>query len=310
MNSDTRSAGRSTVSAGGTRYGVRAAEILSHHVSDLAKQLPLTTSQEQAVLSGLGMTALASKGDKRIENLHRGLDNAIAGRAFSVENSVSLTPWQQALDWNTSLVINESKLADPEGRLVYDYTSLLNLWRSTSPLTLDGDGNAPQREFQTSSSPVVSVIAQKVQNFLASQDISEITLHKAMKWENDVPADAGDMSIPMSERRPDWFRAPGPDMRDDLFDEGASKTPLGAGSVLLSRYTGFTLDKEQAVQIGRWSDAGEPSRFYAVVSATFPVESVVSIPSLGFSSLSRMEVVVDRSSLSSGTFSVVFGQKV
>lgn len=299
---------RSTISPRSTRSGLRSAELLANHVTQLARSLPLTDDQKRSILRSLGMTAVASKGQERVDNLNRALDNALSSRIISVDDVVDLLPWQQALDWNTSLALKESAIADPDGRLLHDFSRLVDLWRSSSPFTIDENGSAVQRQLQTSPPGVLGAVADHVQEFLRDTGISEITLHKALKWENqNAFGDAGDN--PLSEHRPDWFRNPGPDMRDDLFDEGPSKTPIGAASILLTRFTGFTLDRHQAVQIGRWSDDGEPSRFYAVLTGTFPVEAIVSIPSFGFGTLSRMEVVVDRNKLDAGAFSVVFGKR-
>lgn len=299
---------RSTISPRSAQSGLRSAELLVNHVTELARSLPLTDDQKRSILRSLGMTAIASKGQDRIDNLNRALDNALSSRITSVDDVADLLPWQQALDWNTSLALKESTVADLDGRLLHDFSRLVDLWRSTSPFTVDENGSAVQRQLQTSPPDVLGAVTGHVQEFLHDTGITEITLHKALKWENqDTFGDASDN--PLSEHRPDWFRNPGPDMRDDLFDEGPSKTPIGAASVLLTRFTGFSLDRHQAVQIGRWSDSGEPSRFYAVLTGTFPVEAVVSIPSFGFGSLSRMEVVIDRNKLDAGAFSVVFGKR-
>lgn len=284
-----------------TKAGLSAADLLSNHIFDVVDELHLTDEQEFKILRSLGVSAPSSKGAARQRNLITSLENSLASRIVSVGESVALEPWQEALDWNTSLLIKKQP-EDHEDRLVYDYSQIIDLWRSTSPFT-QRDNEVPQYEFQTSRMAVLDVIYQHVQHFMAQRNIHEVTLHKALRWENH------NTDIPLSEDRPSWYQNPVPDRSEDGFDEEFSARKISAKSVLLSNLTGFTCDHETAVQMARWSMHGERSQYYAVLSGTFPVESIISIPTMGIGAISKMECVVDSRFIQSGAFSVMFGRR-
>lgn len=284
-----------------TKAGLAAAELLSHHIFDMVDELSLTKGQEVSILRTLGVSALAAKGEARQRNLVTSLENSLASRIVSVGESVALEPWQEAIDWNTSLRIKQQP-DDHEDRLVYDYSKTIDLWRSTSPFTKENN-DVPQYELQTSHIAVLDVIARFVQEFFTQHNIGEVTLYKALRWENN------NTSVPLSLSRPSWYQNPVPDRSEDGFDEEFSSQKISAKSVLLSNLTGFTCDQETAVQMARWTMAGERSQYYAVLSGTFPAESIISIPTLGIGAISKMECVVDSKAISSGAFSVMFGRR-
>ena len=285
------------IEKGDTREGLQSAEFLRSHIIEIAESLSLTEKQEKEILGELGMSALISKGQERKRNLLMSLENSLS--ASYLDSTID--QWQQAVDWNTSLALNKSVYNDAEATLVQQFGETLKLWRGSSPFTII-DGRPPQFELQTRSSDVVRALRQLTQRFLSQKSITEITVHKALRWES-----AEMKNIPLSESRPSWYSQPSADNTSDGYDEQISSDSIGASNVLLSRYSGFTVDLELAVDIARHC-GGRSSNYYAVLTGTVPAESVVCIPTLGFGSLSKMEVVIDSSTIQSGSFSAMFGR--
>src|SRR5699024_9459041 len=115
--------------------------------------------------------------------------------------------------------------------------------------------------------------------------------------------------ITLSTDRPSWYQNPVPDRSEDGFDEEFSARKISAKSVLLSNLAGFTCGHERAVQMARWGRHSVCSHYYGVLSGTFPVESIISIPTMGIGAISKMECVVDSRFIQSGAFSVMFGRR-
>lgn len=299
--------------AGETRAGISGSRMVQSLVPRLAERLQLPEEEENLILAAsMGASAVASGGEERRKNLLIALGNALDSREASGTQTHELEPWQRAFDWNSSILLRnlliERGLPETEADgQAFELNELMRLWRSTSPFTVDDAGQYPQYEFQTTPGLThVETVRELVQSELARYHVEKLTVHKVLRWECDSE------TVPLAAERPEWFENPSRDAVDDGFDEEHLDEELPLDLVMLSNYSGFMLDGDLALESARYDSRGEPTPYYAVLTATVDARAVVSVPSIGFGSLTKGEVVLDRrmlmGHLTAPSFRVLIGR--
>lgn len=277
-----------------TKRGNLGSEVVTGLIGRDTTSFLLTKRDENEALERMGVSAVVSKGEERARLLRDSLEVCMELRFSGYPlNEAAMKPWQKGLDRATVDTLRRSM--GPQA--IKQFHGLAYLWRNYSPFTVI-DGSIPQRPIQYETSAAATQIRNRVQIILDRHNVRELTLYKPMQWES-----GGQNNVPLSDTRPDWYSTPSGSSGG--FTESESDN-LDVKTGLFAPLSSMTANREIAYRLARHTPDGRPASRYAVLSATIPASAVVSIPSFGFGSVARAEIVVDTTELE-GEMGVTLG---
>jgi len=204
------------------------------------------------------------------------------------------TPEKLAMAEAVQLQLNSWAASSQSPRSLALMDAVADRLGSTDRGHLDRDESGGEAaDFAAANRPFLAAFADvshaRTQQRLAAAGVSELTLHRGMKWESDQPY---------------------PGFVEDLY--GKPGDYRGSASVRLNPLSSWSSDPEVSATFGRVDDSYDPQAAGVILSARVPADRVWGMPGSGVGSRAEEEFVVaagDRpldvtvSNLSGGYFS-------